>query len=88
MTILEKNVAPLWCKSDIKIDKPTTYCKPMGEILFKEELTLEKLSQMGNPLERLSSLVEFYMFRPFLEDVLLTKFPFFKWVKRRALLVI
>ncbi len=45
----------------------------MGENLFEEEFTIEALSQMGNPLERLSSLVDFEMFRPVLEDVLLTK---------------
>ena len=45
----------------------------MGESLFEEEFTMEALSQMGNPLERLSSLVDFEMFRPVLEDVLLTK---------------
>jgi hypothetical protein len=44
----------------------------MGESLFEEEFTVEALSQMGNPLERLSSLVDFEMFRQILEDVLLT----------------
>ena len=55
------------------MDKQTIYRKPMGESLFEEEFTVEALSQMGNPLERLSSLVDFEMFRPVLEDVLLTK---------------
>ena len=45
----------------------------MGENLFEEEFTIEALSQMGNPLERLSSLVDFEMFRPVLEEVLLPK---------------
>ena len=34
---------------------------------------MEALSQMGNPLERFSSLVDFEMFRAVLEDVLLAK---------------
>ncbi len=55
------------------MDKLTIYRKPMGENLFEEEFTVETLSQMGNPLERLSSLVDFEMFRPVLEEVLLTK---------------
>ena len=55
------------------MDKPTIYRRPMGENLFEEEFTIEALSQMGNPLERLSSLVDFEMFRPVLEEVLLTK---------------
>ena len=55
------------------MDKLTIYRKPMGENLFEEEFTVEALSQMGNPLERLSSLVDFEMFRPVLEEVLLTK---------------
>lgn len=55
------------------MDKLTIYRKPMGESLFEEEFTVEALSRMGNPLERLSSLVDFEMFRQILEDVLLTK---------------
>lgn len=35
----------------------------MGENMFEEELTFEALSLMGNPLEQLSSLVDFEMFR-------------------------
>lgn len=49
------------------MDKPTVYRKPMGKSLFEEELTVEALSQMGNPLERLSSLVDFEMFRAYLK---------------------
>ncbi len=63
----------MWHKSDEQMKKPTIYRKPMGESLFDEEFTVEALSQMGNPLEQLSSLVDFEMFRPVLEDVLLTK---------------
>ena len=50
------------------MDKLTIYRKPMGENLFEEEFTVEALSQMGNPLERLSSLVDFEMFRPVQAD--------------------
>ena len=53
--------------------KTTIYRKPMGENLFEEEFTIEALSQMGNPLEQLSALVDFEMFRPALEDVLVKK---------------
>ena len=35
------------------MNKLTIYRKPMGESLFEEEFTVEALSQMGNPLERL-----------------------------------
>ena len=31
----------------------------MCENLFEEEFTIEALSQMGNPLEQLASLVDF-----------------------------
>ena len=55
------------------MQKSTIYRKPMGENLFEEEFTIEALSQMGNPLEQLSSLVDFEMFRSALEDVLVKK---------------
>ena len=55
------------------MQKTTIYRKPMGENLFEEEFTIEALSQMGNPLERLASLIDFEMFRPPLEDVLVKK---------------
>ena len=45
----------------------------MDENLFEEELTIEALSAMGNPLEQLSALVDFEMFRPELEDILVKK---------------
>lgn len=45
----------------------------MGENLFEEEFTIEALSQMGNPLEQLSALVDFEMFCPALEKVLVKK---------------
>ena len=55
------------------MDKPTIYRKSMGNSLFEEEFTVEALSKMGNPLEQLFSLLDFEMFRPVLEDVLLSK---------------
>ena len=51
------------------MQKSTIYRKPMGENLFEEEFTIEVLSQMGNPLDRLAALVDFEMFRPTLEEV-------------------
>jgi len=38
--------------------KTTVYRRPMDENLFEEELTIEALSAMGNPLEQLSALVD------------------------------
>lgn len=55
------------------MDKKTVYRSPMDENLFEEEFTIETLSDLGNPLERLSALVDFEMFRPILEETLLTK---------------
>jgi len=55
------------------MEKTTVYRMPMGENLFEEEFTVEALSLMGNPLERLSRRVDFEMFRPILEEALLTK---------------
>ena len=49
------------------MQKYTIYRKPMGENLFEEEFTIDALSQMGNPLERLAALVDFEMFRPALD---------------------
>ena len=45
------------------MQKTTIYRKPMGENLFEEEFTIDAVSQMGNPLERLAALVDFEMFR-------------------------
>ena len=53
--------------------KTTIYRRPMGENLFEEELTIAALSAMGNPLEQLAALVDFEMFRPELEDILVKK---------------
>jgi len=55
------------------MQKTTIYRRPMGESLFEEEYTVEELSELGNPLERLSTLVDFEMFRPTLEDKLVKK---------------
>lgn len=55
------------------MQKTTIYRKPMCESLFEETFTIEALSQMGNPLEQLVKLVDFEMFRPTLEDVLVKK---------------
>lgn len=53
--------------------KVTTYRTPMDKNLFEEEFTIEALSAMGNPLEVLAKFIDFEMFRPVLEEVLLTK---------------
>ncbi|GHV65284.1 hypothetical protein FACS1894199_05580 [Bacteroidia bacterium] len=46
--------------------------KSSGNVgLFDSWNTKEKLSKMGNPLERLSNVMDFEMFRPELEDNLL-----------------
>lgn len=55
------------------MDKKTVYRSPMDASLFEEDFTKETLSDLGNPLERLSALVDFEMFRPILEETLLTK---------------
>jgi len=55
------------------MQKTITYRKPMGENIFEEEYTVRALTEMGNPLERLSPLVDFEMFRPLLEDALVKK---------------
>ena len=41
--------------------------------LFEEEITVEALSALGNPLDVLSALINFELFRPTLEAVLLNK---------------
>ena len=45
--------------------------KTQGNIgLFDDEQTLEKLNDMGNPLDRLSGVIDFEMFRDILEKAL------------------
>lgn len=39
--------------------------------LFDEEFTIQKLSRIGNPLEKISEVIEFEMFRNLLESTLL-----------------
>ena len=39
--------------------------------MFEDDITLERLSSIGNPLEQLSSLIDFEQFRPTLEAVLI-----------------
>ena len=41
--------------------------------LFEEDLTMEALSSMVNPLEMIEKVIDFGLFRPTLEDVLLNK---------------
>lgn len=70
---ISRDIRILWHKTERIMRKTTLYRKPMDESLFEEEFTIEALSGMGNPLERLSSLVDFEMFRPTLENVLVRK---------------
>ncbi len=41
--------------------------------LFDEQETYQKLSEIGNPLEKISSVIDFEMFRNTLEDGILNK---------------
>ena len=52
------------------MQKITIYRKPKNKNMFEEEFTVSALSSMGIPLELLSSLIDFEMFRPVLEEVL------------------
>jgi IS5 family transposase len=53
---------------------PPPEYKPTGQAgWFDAELTLEKLSRLGNPLEKLLRAVDFEMFRPVLEEKLLNR---------------
>lgn len=45
----------------------------MGENIFEEEFTIEARSLPGNPLEHLDALIDFQIFRPTLEDILVKK---------------
>lgn len=55
------------------MQKKTIYKPSMNPNLFEEELTRQALSSMGNPLEQLSALVDFEMFRPEHEEILVKK---------------
>jgi len=49
-------------------------CKSQGNFgLFDEQETYQKLSEIGNPLEKISSVIDFEMFRNTLEDGILNK---------------
>ena len=49
-----------------------THYKSQGKrSLFDEEFSIEKLSSIGNPLETISQVIDFEMFRPTLESKLL-----------------
>lgn len=39
--------------------------------LFDQQFSMEKLSEIGNPLEKIAKVVDFEMFRPLLERKLL-----------------
>ncbi len=53
----------------MKEPKPT-YKKQGNISLFDNEETMEKLNAMGNPLDRLSKVIDFEMFRETLETAL------------------
>lgn len=41
--------------------------------LFDEQFTVDRMKEIGNPLEAISKVIDFEMFRPSLEDKLLNK---------------
>ena len=46
--------------------------KPTGKIgLFNKQFAAQQLTEMGNPLEAISKVVDFDFFRPILEEKLL-----------------
>lgn len=48
--------------------------KKLGSVtLFDAQTTKENLSELGNPLERLSQVIDFEMFRGALEEVRMVK---------------
>ena len=49
----------------------TQYKSQGKRSLFDEEFSIEKLSAIGNPLETISAVIDFEMFRPTLESKLL-----------------
>lgn len=53
--------------------KVNIYRKQANKSLFEEEFTASSLSRLGNPLETLSKMINFEMFREDLEDVLIPK---------------
>ena len=65
----QEKVVTLQCKSDFLCRKLLYTASRWAKTCSRRSSQL-KLSQMGNPLEKLSSLVDFEMFRPALEDAL------------------
>lgn len=55
------------------MDNLKLYRNLQSKNLFEEELTVEALSLMGNPLEMIDKVIDFELFRGTLEDVLLNK---------------
>lgn len=56
---------------DTDMEQKKQEYKPQGNMgLFDDEHTLEKLNDMGNPLDRLSGVIDFEMFREILEKAL------------------
>jgi hypothetical protein len=61
----------LWSKNNIMINFKF---KQSGRIsFFAKDETSEKLSKLGNPLERLHKVIDFEMFRPLLEVTMLNQ---------------
>ena len=57
---------------DIDMEQRKQEYKTQGNMgLFDDEETLKKLNNMGNPLDRLSGMIDFEMFREIFEDALL-----------------
>ena len=57
---------------DIDMEQRKQEYKTQGNVgLFDDEETLKKLNNMGNPLDRLSGVIDFEMFRDILEKALL-----------------
>lgn len=54
--------------------KTTSYRKNQGSLnLFEQETTMQSLSEIGNPLEFIGSIVDFEIFRPTLESHLMNE---------------
>ena len=49
------------------------YKETGNKTLFDEDNRYERLSQIGNPLEKLSTVIDFEMFRKDLEEAVLNK---------------
>ncbi len=51
--------------------KDTMYEKQGNKGLFDKEFTIQKLSKIGNPLDKISKVIDYEMFRELLESALL-----------------